>query len=411
MIGLGLFFLVPTAKWAILLLVLAIGASFWSRKRIAAAELTWREANARLATLALDLAGSKVAAAEVEALQAEHETALMRLSRAARARGRIRGGLGLVVGSSGALAAGLILAGSPPGALLLATWWALRMPALCEDVLNAAAELAALRTVDRRLHELRADRQSSPEAQLQPEPSIRLSGVGLTLGGIEILRDLNLTLPSGAETAIVGPSGAGKSTLGRLLLGLHPPTTGEILWSDPTPDALAFGARSGWVDGHESLPDQRVSELLVPRAHVAERSQALVEALALSEILAALLNAHRDDLEAEALQRLRIARGAGSSDSRLVILDEPFRSLDADQAKRCHQRLRERAPAAAIVHLTHDLEAASRADWLAVLVDGQIVEYGRPEILRANGGLFASALAIEDPLERWPWRPQKGIET
>ena len=58
---------------------------------------------------------------------------------------------------------------------------------------------------------------------------LRLAGVSHTYGETEVLRDINLDIPSGQIVCIVGPSGCGKSTLLRMLGGLEQPTSGEVL--------------------------------------------------------------------------------------------------------------------------------------------------------------------------------------
>jgi ABC-type multidrug transport system ATPase subunit len=56
----------------------------------------------------------------------------------------------------------------------------------------------------------------------QPE-LLRLEGVGVRLGGREILRDVSFTVRPGEFTGLIGPNGAGKTTLLQVILGLRPP--------------------------------------------------------------------------------------------------------------------------------------------------------------------------------------------
>ncbi len=58
---------------------------------------------------------------------------------------------------------------------------------------------------------------------------LRLDGVGVRLGGREVLRDVSLTVHPGEFTGLIGPNGAGKTTLLRIILGLQPVTTGSVL--------------------------------------------------------------------------------------------------------------------------------------------------------------------------------------
>ena len=58
---------------------------------------------------------------------------------------------------------------------------------------------------------------------------LRLDGVGVRLGGRDVLRDVWMTVHPGEFTGLIGPNGAGKTTLLRIILGLQPVTTGSVL--------------------------------------------------------------------------------------------------------------------------------------------------------------------------------------
>ena len=72
---------------------------------------------------------------------------------------------------------------------------------------------------------------------------LRLDGVGVRLGGREVLRDVSLIVHPGEFTGLIGPNGAGKTTLLRIILGLQPVTTGSVLF-----DASRGGTPTrGWA--------------------------------------------------------------------------------------------------------------------------------------------------------------------
>jgi zinc/manganese transport system ATP-binding protein len=58
---------------------------------------------------------------------------------------------------------------------------------------------------------------------------LRLDGIGVRLGGREILRDVSFTVRAGEFTGLIGPNGAGKTTLLKVILGLQAPTAGRVL--------------------------------------------------------------------------------------------------------------------------------------------------------------------------------------
>src|SRR6266536_3434253 len=59
-------------------------------------------------------------------------------------------------------------------------------------------------------------------------PVVELSGVQVSLGGLEVLRGIEMHVPAGELVALIGPNGSGKTTLLRALLGLQKISAGEI---------------------------------------------------------------------------------------------------------------------------------------------------------------------------------------
>src|SRR6266567_496037 len=60
-------------------------------------------------------------------------------------------------------------------------------------------------------------------------PLLQLDGVGVRLGGRQVLSDVSFTVGKGEFAAIIGPNGAGKTTLIRAILGLRPTSAGRII--------------------------------------------------------------------------------------------------------------------------------------------------------------------------------------
>lgn len=419
----GLCVLAPTAAVAALLTTLiALGGAWVNRRRWAELETAWRVAAAELATFASWGAGSGASAAALglgPALRAEHEASLQRWSRQARLRARSRLFLGALLGLGTTVAAGLLLATGDTLGLLLMGWWALRLPALGEDLVSAVSFGAVAQAMQQRLDELRGPEPAptSIEVTRDAVPELELRDVGLDLGGKTILDGIHLRLPAGAEVAVVGPSGAGKSSLGRLLLGIHAPTRGAVFFGGIQVDVRQeLRAGAGYVDGQAELPELPLAELLLPGAEGPGRSAALKKALALAGL--EKLARSGDDLAKvhpflppALAQGIRLVRGLGAEPPRLLVLDEPYRGLTRAESRDLHRRLQEHTPRSTRIHITHDLQAASEADRVIVLEAGRIVEDGTPAELLAAGGAFAHAfrLASQDPLASW--RSIEGVST
>jgi peptide/nickel transport system ATP-binding protein len=216
------------------------------------------------------------------------------------------------------------------------------------------------------------------------------------------LRGVSLELATGRTMAIIGRSGSGKTSLCRAVVGLLPlcagtiRSGGEIIASRRrTSKAARAGVQMIWQDPFASLdPRMKIGEA------VGEARQALAEhraerrAALRSNIEAALervgLPADFADLYPHQIsggqrQRVCLAR-ALAAEPKLVLLDEPFASLDLETAREIAELLLElrRGSALALLLVTHDLDLAGfLADEIAVLERGEIVERGSAERVMA----------------------------
>jgi putative ABC transport system ATP-binding protein len=207
---------------------------------------------------------------------------------------------------------------------------------------------------------------------------------------VQALRGVTLEFPAGQFTAIMGPSGSGKSTLMHLLAGLDKPTSGSVT-----------------VDGREigGLGDKALTQLRRDRLGFVFQSFNLVPVLTAEEnILLPLTLAGRKP-DREWLERLIAAVGLGDRlDHRpaelsggqqqrvavaralihrpaVVFADEPTGNLDSHSSDEVLGLLRQAADefGQTVVMVTHDAHAASVADRIVVLTDGQIVHDGGGE--------------------------------
>ncbi|MFF2124066.1 ABC transporter ATP-binding protein [Streptomyces olivochromogenes] len=179
-----------------------------------------------------------------------------------------------------------------------------------------------------------------------------------------VLDHLDLGIADEELVVLLGPSGCGKSTLLRLLAGLDRPDGGRV--EVPARRAIVFQA-------DRLLPWQRVLRNVTLGLHGPDADQRALDVLA--EVgLAGREKAWPKELSGGEAQRVSLAR-ALVSEPELVLLDEPFASLDAITRLRMHDLVRALRSKhhAAMLLVTHDVdEAIALADRVVVMSNGRI---------------------------------------
>ena len=198
---------------------------------------------------------------------------------------------------------------------------------------------------------------------------VALDNASVRIGAVDVVRDLNLSLVSGAPTVLLGPNGSGKSTLIRLAMGLVPPTSGRISWGG----RHAPGERLAMVFQRPVML-RRTAAANVAYA-LPGRDDGRVTDLLTRVGLAALADRPARKLSGGEQQRLALAR-ALARDPEVLFLDEPTASLDPAATKAVEDIVRAVAASGVkIVMATHDIGQARRlAGDVVFLARGQLVE-------------------------------------
>ncbi|PID98131.1 MAG: ABC transporter ATP-binding protein [Actinobacteria bacterium] len=267
---------------------------------------------------------------------------------------------------------------------------------LIDEVQFASVSLQRIFGVD----EVEPDREES--GQLPASRTFEAQNVTYAYReGSPVLHDVNLTLVPGETLAIVGPSGAGKSTFGRMLAGIHPPTSGHV--------------RVGGVDLVNLSEEQlrRTSVLITQEHHVfvgtlADNVRLATPNATDAELLNALEAVGAREWVNELPRKLDTRVGAGGveltppqaqqialarivlMDPDVVVLDEATSLLDASSACSVEASLARVLHGRTVVAIAHRLHTAHNADRVAVMIDGRITELGTHDELIAHGGEYAS---------------------
>lgn len=209
---------------------------------------------------------------------------------------------------------------------------------------------------------------------------------------------VDLAVYEGETLALVGESGCGKSTLGRLLLGLLPPTQGQVFFDGQDLAALpparlralrrqmqlvfqdtAAALNPRWTVGQSLAEPLRIHNLC-PRGEYAARGAALLTQVGLAPDL---LDRYPHQLSGGQRQRVGLARALALS-PRLVVCDEPVSALDVSVQAQMLNLLADLQASQGLTYvlISHDLGVVRHsADRVCVMFLGRVCEVGPTQAL------------------------------
>jgi sulfate transport system ATP-binding protein len=221
--------------------------------------------------------------------------------------------------------------------------------------------------------------------------SIEVRGVRKTFGSFVAVDDVSLTVPTGELVGLLGPSGSGKTSLLRIIAGLERADRGQVLFEGE--DATARDVRQrrvGFVFQHYALfRHMSVFENVAfglrvrprparpPEAEVRRKVGELLKLVQLDW----LADRYPSQLSGGQRQRVALAR-ALAVEPKVLLLDEPFGSLDAkvrQELRRWLRRLHDEIRVTS-VFVTHDQEEALEvSDRVVVMNRGKVEQMGTPQ--------------------------------
>ena len=218
---------------------------------------------------------------------------------------------------------------------------------------------------------------------------IRISGLNKSLHGgghqVDIINEIDLTIPSGQFVVVTGPSGSGKTTLLSLMAGLDAPTSGTILIDDQditklNEDELAElrGERFGFIfQNFHLIPTLTALENVVLSAELGGTSNSHKKSVDLLGVvgLAERMHHYPAQLSGGEQQRLCLAR-AFVNEPDIVLADEPTGNLDSKNSNRVLDLMMElhQTRKATVVLVTHEPDIAKKSQRILTMADGKIVE-------------------------------------
>ena len=206
------------------------------------------------------------------------------------------------------------------------------------------------------------------------------------------LKNVSLTIPTGASVAILGKSGSGKSTLMHAISGLDRPQHGQVIIDGQDilqlkskhvdefrAKKIGFIFQSFFVQGNESVIDNVSLPLEIARLPRKKRAHKINAALKAVDLYDKRKNRAKD-LSGGQKQRLAIAR-AIVGDPQIIFADEPTGNLDSETGAKVEELLfgYNKQKGVTLIVVTHDVDLAKKCDYQIIIKDGRVEKSTVPE--------------------------------
>jgi ABC-type Fe3+/spermidine/putrescine transport system ATPase subunit len=217
-------------------------------------------------------------------------------------------------------------------------------------------------------------------------PLLEVEGLSAAWEGLPVLKSVSFSVGQGEFLVLLGPNGSGKTTLLRCLVGLEKTTAGRVRFGgvdlgDRPPHTRGIGLmfQESALFPHRTVYENIAYAPLLQRRPRAEVEGEVGRVIGLLH-LGGFEDRRPDQLSGGERQRVALARTLAAR-PKLVLLDEPFASIDVEVKADLHSEFRRAlsASGAAAIHVTHDREEGLfLGDRVGLLFDGELESIGTP---------------------------------
>ena len=227
---------------------------------------------------------------------------------------------------------------------------------------------------------------------------------------VQVLKNINLTIPKGSKIALVGYNGAGKSTLVKLLMRLYDPTDGHITYGGT--DIKEYPLEHYREQISTLFQDyQIIAATLGENITMSDttldkdRAMQIMKDIDFIDVFQSMPNGfdtqltkefHSDgvNLSGGEAQKVAICRVLYSN-AHVLILDEPSSALDPLSEYNLNHTIQQLAKDRSIIFISHRLSTTRIADTIYMLENGTIIEQGSHEELMKQNGKYAQMFLLQ----------------
>lgn len=226
-------------------------------------------------------------------------------------------------------------------------------------------------------------------------PALQLTGLVKRFGEKVAVAGLDLTVPTGSFYGLVGPNGAGKTTTLSMATGLLRPDAGTAqvhgvdVWQHPVEAKHMIGNLADGVRLFDRLTGEQLITytammLALPRPEIAQRVADLLDLMDLRAAAGTIVA----DYSAGMTKKIALACALVHA-PRLLVLDEPFESVDPVSAANIEDVLRSyTASGGSIIISSHSMDLVQRmCDHVAIIAEGRVLAAGPVDVVRGDQSL------------------------